>query len=504
MTVLAELDPGLKQLFDRIDSAPSPRDEALFELLEGWKGNRTDLLAPPAAAVEEIARSRPETAFVFRHREGAERDYVLHLGSQALAPLLGRETESKALSKASFLRGSVRLRRLFEFVGRTGEPLSAVFTTMAADGSSIVAEILVAPLSDDGRTIDAVFGGLSVRPLATATSTVPVKAEDGTAPLIFAFARDAEFGGRVARHLGLELSPLEEREFEDGEHKARPLESVRGRHAFVIASLHGSNGQTANDRLCRLLFFIGALKTNGAARVTAVTPYLCYLRKDRQTKPRDPLTGRYVAQLLETMGADQVIVVEAHNVAAFQSSFRVPTVHLDAYDAFARHAAAHIGDAEVTVVSPDLGGGKRAETFRERLEQILDRPVGKAFMEKQRSKGVVSGELFAGDVKDRIAIVIDDLISSGGTMVRVAEACMARGAREVRLLATHALFSEGAEERLARAPIAELAVADTVPVDLESSPLGNRLVVIPVADLFADAILRCRQGSMASGGQDLP
>ncbi|MFC3162225.1 ribose-phosphate diphosphokinase [Ciceribacter thiooxidans] len=492
MTVLAQLDPGLKQFFDRIDSAPSPRDEVLATLLDVWKDKRADLIAPPVAALEPAAQASPQAAFIFRRAKTAERDYVLHAGADAVRPLIGEEGDTRLLSDAAFPRGSVRLRMLFEFVCRTGEPISATFTTHAADGGRIVAELVVTPLSGDGRSIDAVFGGVLLRPVAAAASG-PAKSAAATAPLIFSFARDVEFGGKVARAMGLELSLLEEREFEDGEHKARPLESVRGRDAFVIASLNGGGGHSANDRLCRLLFFIATLKTNGAKSVTAVTPYLCYLRKDRQTKPRDPLTGRYVAELIEAMGADRVITIEAHNVAAYQSSFRIPTLHLEAYDVFARRTAEKVGTTEVTVVSPDLGGGKRADSFRERLEKQLGRPVGKAFMEKQRSAGVVSGDLFAGDVKDRVAIIIDDLISSGGTMVRVAEACMARGAKEVRLIATHALFSQGAEERLARAPIAELLITDTVQVDAAASPLGERLATVSVAETFAAAITRCHQ-----------
>jgi ribose-phosphate pyrophosphokinase len=155
---------------------------------------------------------------------------------------------------------------------------------------------------------------------------------------VFALNATREFGEQVAGRLGISLAPHEEREFEDGEHKARPLDSVRGRDAFVIQSLYGEPGNSVHDKLCRLLFFIACLRENGAACVGAVIPYLAYGRKDRQTKPRDPITTRYMAQLLEAAGADLVITLEAHNIVAFQNAFRCRTIHLDPRKLYAAHA----------------------------------------------------------------------------------------------------------------------------------------------------------------------
>ena len=141
---------------------------------------------------------------------------------------------------------------------------------------------------------------------------------------LFALHATAELGAAVAAALGRPLAAHEEREFEDGEHKARPLEAVRGADVFVLQSLHGGPEQSANDKLCRLLFFIGALKDSGAARVTALVPYLCYARKDRRTKPNDPVTTRYVASLFEAVGTDAVVTLDVHNPAAFENAFRMP------------------------------------------------------------------------------------------------------------------------------------------------------------------------------------
>ena len=139
--------------------------------------------------------------------------------------------------------------------------------------------------------------------------------------LLFALGATRPHGDAIARRLGLELSPHEEREFEDGEHKSRPLISVRGRDVYVIHSLYGDREQSANDKLVRLLFFLGALRDASAGRVTAIVPYLAYARKDRKSKPRDPVTTRYVASLFEAVGTDRVVTLDVHNLAAFQNAY---------------------------------------------------------------------------------------------------------------------------------------------------------------------------------------
>jgi ribose-phosphate pyrophosphokinase len=307
---------------------------------------------------------------------------------------------------------------------------------------------------------------------------------------IFALGATHELGRAIAQALGQPLTPLEEREFEDGEHKARPLETVRGADVYVVQSLHGGPDESPNDKLCRLLFFIATLKTNGAARVTAVVPYMAYARKDRQTKPRDPLTARYVAQLFEAVGVDRVVVLEAHNVAAFQSAFRCEAIALDTRGVLIERAAHLAGDGAVTVASPDPGGVKRAQLFRESLEERLGRPVGFALMEKRRSAGVVSGTIMAGDVANARVLVIDDMIASGGTMIRAAQALRAGGATDVWALAAHGLFTEGALNALSDTSISGWVVTDTVPLfRLKGhSSQKARVEVVSAAPLFANAI----------------
>lgn len=314
---------------------------------------------------------------------------------------------------------------------------------------------------------------------------------DAEDPQIFALNTSRDFGERICAYLNLSLQSHEEREFEDGEHKARPLVNVRGRDVFVLQSLYGDAQQSVNDKLCRLLFFLGALRDASAARVTAVIPYLCYARKDRKSKPRDPVTTRYVAQLFEAMGVDRVMTMDVHNLAAFQNAFRLPTEHLEAKNLFVEYFAPLVMHDEVVVVSPDVGGVKRAEEFRLALSRKLNREVHNAFLEKYRSAGVVSGDAVIGDVAGKIAIILDDLISSGTTLTRAAVACQARGAKQVYAAASHGVFSNKASEMLAHPALEQIVITDTIPpFRLAPEIVQTKLVLLETAPLLAQAIKR--------------
>jgi ribose-phosphate pyrophosphokinase len=308
---------------------------------------------------------------------------------------------------------------------------------------------------------------------------------------LFALHGTETLGETIAHVLGCGLAALEERSFEDGEHKTRPLETVAGCDVYVVHSLHGGPEESPHDKLCRLLFLVGALKDAGAARVTAVTPYLCYARKDRRTKANDPVTIRYLATMFEAVGVDAVVTLEVHNEAAFENAFRCPTVALSVAPLLVGRIGEIAADAAICVVSPDLGGGKRADILREALETALGRPIGKALVEKHRSSGVVSGDLFAGSVTDAVCIVVDDLVSTGGTLVRAAKAARARGAREVVACIAHGLFMPGAETALADPAIGRIISTDSVPpFRLAHGAVREKLEIISAAPLLAEAIRR--------------
>jgi len=317
-----------------------------------------------------------------------------------------------------------------------------------------------------------------------------------TDPILFAPLASREFGERVAAALGTALSPMEEREFEGGEHKTRPLVSVRGQRVFVLQSLSGDAAGSANDRLCRLLFFIAGLKDSGAASVTACIPFLAYARKDRRTKDRDPVTLRYVAQLIEAVGTDHVIGLDAHNLAAFECAFRCPLDHLEAAPLLADYLAAGPGDARVCIVSPDIGGAKRAQRVREILESRTGREVGFAIIEKRRSSGVVSGgEEVIGPVAGSRAVIVDDLISAGTTLMRGVKACRAAGAAQVDAFATHGVFEPESTQLLGTDGPDRLIVTDSIlPTRIGDQETGRSPVVLPVSQLFAEAIRRISAG----------
>jgi ribose-phosphate pyrophosphokinase len=313
---------------------------------------------------------------------------------------------------------------------------------------------------------------------------------------VFALNATCQFGSSVAHGLGIELSKHEEREFEDGEHKTRPLESVRGRDVFVVQSLYSDREQSVNDKLCRLLFFLGALRDASARRVTAVIPYLGYARKDRKSQTRDPVTTRYVATILEAAGADHVIAFEVHNVTAFQNAFRVTTDHLESKVVFADHFAELFKTRDrITVLSPDPGGIKRANAFRSSLEQRLGREVSTGFMEKTRALGVMTPGQIVGDIEDRSVIIFDDLISTGGTIAEASKMCKRLGANEIYAAAAHGVFVGRSEELLSNEYLDRVAVTDTIPpFRLTSGFVEQKLTILQTAPLFAEAIKRVHTG----------
>lgn len=318
----------------------------------------------------------------------------------------------------------------------------------------------------------------------------------GPAPSVFVLNDTAGLGKRVCSALGQDRSPHEEIDFDDGEQKARPLVEVRGCDAYVLQSLHGDPLHSVGDKLCRLLFFIGALKDAAAARVTAVVPYLAYARKDRRTRPWDGLSTRYVASLFESVGTDAIVTVDVHNVSAFENAFRCHTEHLMPHALLAAAVAPLLGTRPATVVAPDAGATHRAHKFRMALSGLLADPVEAAFAEKHRRAGQLSGELFVGDVAGRDAVIVDDLVASGATLARTAERCRALGARQVLAVATHGLFTGDASLTLSRTAFDQLVVTDTVPpFRLAHGGVRDKLLVVGIAEMIADAIRRLHAGA---------
>ena len=313
---------------------------------------------------------------------------------------------------------------------------------------------------------------------------------------LFAPEETRPFAERVAAEAGIRLGRHRERAFEDGEHKLRPLESVRERDVFVIQSLYSDDSRSVNDKLCRLLFFLGAMRDASARRVTAVIPYLAYARKDRKTQTRDPVTTRYMAQIIESVGVDRVVTLDVHNLAAFQNAFRCRTDHLEAAPVFVDHVAQSLSREEpVAVVSPDVGGVKRAEAFRERLEAALGRTPAAGFFQKGRALGKLSYGRLVGDVEGCTVILMDDLIATGGTLVHAARQCREAGARRVIAMASHGVFVGDAQQAMADEALNEVVITDSIPpFRLPDDLVRQKIRVLSVAPLVAEAIHRIHEG----------
>lgn len=282
----------------------------------------------------------------------------------------------------------------------------------------------------------------------------------------------------VAAELGTELVPTETRTFANGEIYARYGESVRGCDAFVIQS----HTAQINEWLMEQLIMVDALKRASAKRITAVAPFYPYARQDKKGRGREPISARLVADLFKAAGADRIMSVDLH-AAQIQGFFNGPVDHLFAMPVLLEHFKAQLDSSKLTVVSPDMGRVRVADIWSDKLGAPL------AIIHKRRDPKVpnqVSVHEIVGDVEGRVCLLVDDLIDTGRTIVKAAEALKANGATGVVVAATHAVFSEPAAEVLQSDFIDEVVVTDTLPLD--DSKRWKRLTVLPIAPLLARAI----------------
>jgi ribose-phosphate pyrophosphokinase len=319
---------------------------------------------------------------------------------------------------------------------------------------------------------------------------------DSLAPVLCALRESQELALQISRSTGLERVPIEERPFEEGEFKLRPLESVRDRTVFVVHSLAGSRDLPVALRLIRLLFLLFGLRDAGAAKRIALIPYLTFARKDRRTQVRDPVNTRYIAELLESTAVDRVVALDVHNPAAFDNAFRIPTDHLSCAPMFVDHFATRFAGQSLAVASPDVGGVKRAQRFRELLEKRVQHPVELAFIEKRRALGSVETGRAVGDVKDRHAIVLDDLCATGGTLIRAADVLRAAGAASVSVAFTHAPNERGLEALTQAPAISHIVVSDSVGSDSHLASFSSHAAVhiLSIAPLLAQVVMRIVEG----------
>jgi ribose-phosphate pyrophosphokinase len=315
-------------------------------------------------------------------------------------------------------------------------------------------------------------------------------------PLVFAPGESRALGQAASERAGIELAALEEREYEGGEFKLRPLQPVRDRTVFVVQSLAGTQEAPIAQRLVRLLFLLQGLRDAGANHVVAVIPYLAYARKDRRTKPRDPVYTRYVAQLIEAAGTDRVVALDVHNASSLDNAFRIPVDHLTALPMMAAHFTQHLPTGKLAVASPDIGGIKRAQMFRELLERKTGKEVELVFVEKRREGGVLSGGAIVGNASGRAVIVLDDLCASGATLRRAATALRAAGATSVHATVTHTPIETGLATLVAAEDIAQVVTTDSVGYAPNLGAAGHRgkMTLLSAGDLLGCAMARMISG----------
>jgi ribose-phosphate pyrophosphokinase len=313
-------------------------------------------------------------------------------------------------------------------------------------------------------------------------------------PLVFSGTSNPELAARIARRLGTRLGPVERETFANGETYCRFGESIRGSDVFLVQSC----SEPVNDHLVELLLLIHAARLASAHRITAVMPWFPYSRQDKKSAPREPISARLVADLLEAAGADRVLTMDLH-AGQIQGFFEIPVDHMTALPLFAEHfrRLARSG-AELVAVSPDLGRVKLAR----RLSRALGADI--ALVTKTRpTHDVAEVAEVVGDVRGKAAVMGDDMIVTGGTLISATEALLAAGAREVHAFATHALFAGGALDRLQASELSEIAVTDTVRVPRQGH---SKLTVLSVADVLAETIANVfadRSVSAQFAGQEL-
>jgi ribose-phosphate pyrophosphokinase len=285
----------------------------------------------------------------------------------------------------------------------------------------------------------------------------------------------------VCQHLNVKLGVADVGRFPDGEVMVEVHENVRGGDCFVLQS----TCSPPNDNLMELLLLMDALRRASAKRITAVIPYFGYSRQDRKVAPRVPISAKLVADLITTAGASRVLTVDLH-AGQIQGFFNIPVDNLYAMPVLVHYLRRQIDGQKVTVVSPDAGGVERARAFARRLNN-----ANLAIIDKRRQRASEVAEMnLVGEVRDSIALLIDDMIDTAGTITEAAKVIKAAGATEVIACATHPILSDPACERISKSVLKELVTTNSIPLKPTTQAELPNLKVLSVASLIAEAIRR--------------
>ena len=291
---------------------------------------------------------------------------------------------------------------------------------------------------------------------------------------VFAGNSNPPLADAVCTHLGVTRGAADVRRFSDGEILVEIEENVRGGDVFVIQS----TCTPVNDNLMELLLMLDAFRRASAKRITAVVPYYGYARQDRKVAPRVPISAKLVADLVTTAGASRVLTVDLH-AGQIQGFFNIPVDNLFATPVLLHYVRERLNHDQVSVVSPDAGGVERARAFAKHLN------AGLAIIDKRRARANEVAEMhIVGEVRDRTAVLVDDMVDTAGTLVAAATALMDNGARAVLACCTHPVLSGAAIQRLESSALSELIVTDTIPLRSEAQAC-SKIKVLSVAHLIA-------------------
>ncbi|MGM0428310.1 MAG: ribose-phosphate pyrophosphokinase [Thermodesulfobacteriota bacterium] len=291
----------------------------------------------------------------------------------------------------------------------------------------------------------------------------------------------------VCNYLGISPGNIVAKTFSDGETQIEIGENIRGQDVFVIQS----TSTPVNDNLMQLLIIMDALKRASAERITAVIPYYGYSRQDRKVKPRVPISAKLVADLITVAGASRVVSMDLH-AGQIQGYFNIPVDNIYAAPILLKYIEKHLKD-DLVVVSPDAGGVERARAFAKRLNASL------AIIDKRREAANVSEAMnVIGEVENKRAIILDDMVDTAGTLTQAAAVLKDRGANKIHACCTHPVLSGPAIDRIGASPLDSLVVANTIPLNEKAKQCPKAIMVLSVAELLGETIKRIHESHSVS------
>ncbi|MBW1745409.1 MAG: ribose-phosphate pyrophosphokinase [Deltaproteobacteria bacterium] len=300
--------------------------------------------------------------------------------------------------------------------------------------------------------------------------------------IIFSGNSNPELAQKICNYLNVSVGEAKVKTFSDGEIQIEINENVRLKDVFIIQS----TCPPVNDNLVELLLMIDAFKRSSANIITAVIPYYGYARQDKKVAPRVPISAKLVADLLTVAGSNRLITMDLH-AGQLQGFFNIPVDNLYAAPAILNYIKTNFQD-DLVIISPDAGGVERARAFAKRLHADL------AIIDKRReAPNKAKAMAVIGDVKGKVAIILDDMVDTAGTLVEATHAIIDKGAKEIHACCAHPVLSGEAVDRLADSPLKTLVVSDTIPLNSKSGAC-DKIKVLSVADLIGEAIIRSHKG----------